>query len=108
MTATPHKRINVANPTSNMSNFAKSLPIEIANSPLTNGRSYLALESDEDVSIGCVCFLHYYSINYCFRNLHQELDNNVDIAASIKALAKSVHGEAVFGDLPRPRLRSQI
>lgn len=51
MTATPHKRINVANPTSDMSNFAKSLPIEIANSPLTNGRSYLALESDEDVSI---------------------------------------------------------
>lgn len=38
----------------------------------------------------------------------QELDNTVDIAASIKALAKSVHGEAVFGDLPRPRLRSQI
>ncbi|XP_075165306.1 proline-rich Akt substrate 40 kDa [Haematobia irritans] len=79
--ATPQRRANA----SNIANFAKSLPIEIANSPLANGRSYIALDSDED-----------------------ELDNNVDIAASIKALAKSVHGEAVFGDLPRPRLRSQI
>jgi len=34
--------------------------------------------------------------------------DNIDIAASIQALTKSVHGEAVFGDLPRPRLRSQI
>uniref|UniRef100_T1PB39 Uncharacterized protein n=1 Tax=Musca domestica TaxID=7370 RepID=T1PB39_MUSDO len=82
--ATPQRRNN-ANSATNMSNFAKSLPIEIANSPLTKGRSYLALDSEDD-----------------------ELDNTVDIAASIKALAKSVHGEAVFGDLPRPRLRSQI
>lgn len=42
------------------------------------------------------------------RYLLQVLDNTVDIAASIKALAKSVHGEAVFGDLPRPRLRSEF
>lgn len=34
--------------------------------------------------------------------------NNVDIAASIKALA-SVHGsDLIFGDLPRPRLGTQI
>ncbi|XP_017468369.1 PREDICTED: uncharacterized protein LOC108360542 isoform X2 [Rhagoletis zephyria] len=65
-------------------NFAKSLPIEIANSPMTAGRSYVNILEEDD------------------------LDNTVDIAASIKALAKSVHGEAVFGDLPRPRLRSQI
>ncbi|RZF33441.1 hypothetical protein LSTR_LSTR014448 [Laodelphax striatellus] len=32
----------------------------------------------------------------------------MDIAASIKALAKSVHGDTVFGDLPRPRFSSQI
>jgi hypothetical protein len=33
----------------------------------------------------------------------------MDIAASIKALAKSVHGDAnVFGDLPRPRFSTQI
>lgn len=39
----------------------------------------------------------------------QESDDNVDIAASIKALAKSVHGsDAIFGDLPRPRLSTQI
>lgn len=34
--------------------------------------------------------------------------DNLDIAASIKALAKSVHGETVFGDLPKPRFSSQI
>lgn len=33
----------------------------------------------------------------------QRLDANVDIAASISKLAKSVHGDAVFGELPRPR-----
>lgn len=33
----------------------------------------------------------------------------MDIAASIKALAKSVHGDSnVFGDLPRPRFSTQI
>ncbi|KAL1459071.1 hypothetical protein WDU94_011080 [Cyamophila willieti] len=31
-----------------------------------------------------------------------------DIAASIKALARSVHGDTPFGDLPRPRLGSHI
>lgn len=35
-------------------------------------------------------------------------EDSVDIAASIKALAKSVHGDAVFGDLPRPRFSTQI
>ncbi|XP_046686168.1 uncharacterized protein LOC124371852 isoform X1 [Homalodisca vitripennis] len=35
-------------------------------------------------------------------------EDPMDIAASIKALAKSVHGDAVFGDLPRPRFSSQI
>lgn len=43
-----------------------------------------------------------------FRTTDEDLetlpeDSNVDIAASIKALARSVHGEAIFGDLPRPR-----
>ncbi|XP_046395547.1 uncharacterized protein LOC124162890 isoform X2 [Ischnura elegans] len=33
----------------------------------------------------------------------------MDIAASIKALAKSLHGDAnVFGDLPRPRFSTQL
>ena len=31
-----------------------------------------------------------------------------NIQASIKALAKSVHGDTVFGDLPRPRFSTQI
>lgn len=32
-------------------------------------------------------------------------EDNVDIAASIKALARSVHGDTVFGDLPRPQIQ---
>ncbi|XP_014480476.1 PREDICTED: uncharacterized protein LOC106747449 isoform X2 [Dinoponera quadriceps] len=31
-----------------------------------------------------------------------------NIRASIKALAKSVHGDTIFGDLPRPRFSTQI
>lgn len=31
------------------------------------------------------------------------VERTMDIAASIKALAKSVHGDPVFGDLPKPR-----
>ncbi|XP_017772591.1 PREDICTED: uncharacterized protein LOC108559757 [Nicrophorus vespilloides] len=46
-------------------------------------------------------------------HLHDEPDDlrpeeSMDIAASIKALAKSVHGDTVFGDLPRPRCRTNI
>ncbi|XP_055854777.1 uncharacterized protein LOC129918325 [Episyrphus balteatus] len=66
----------------NMRDFARSLPIAIANSV---NEGTLITDSDDDI-----------------------LEDNVDIAASIKALAKSVHGDAVFGDLPRPRLKSQI
>lgn len=40
--------------------------------------------------------------------LHDKDDHPSDIAASIKALAKSVHGDTVFGDLPRPRFSTQI
>lgn len=35
----------------------------------------------------------------------QMAEDNVDIAASIKALARSVHGDTVFGDLPRPQVQ---
>ncbi|XP_060875019.1 uncharacterized protein LOC132948529 [Metopolophium dirhodum] len=38
----------------------------------------------------------------------RDTENKMDIAASIKALAKSVHGDRIFGELPRPRLGSQI
>uniref|UniRef100_A0A182MYJ2 Uncharacterized protein n=1 Tax=Anopheles dirus TaxID=7168 RepID=A0A182MYJ2_9DIPT len=44
-----------------------------------------------------------------FRSNEEDLDemveDTVDIAASIKAIAKSVHGEAVFGDLPRRQIQ---
>lgn len=37
------------------------------------------------------------------------LQDPMDIAASIKALAKSLHGDAnVFGDLPRPRFSTEL
>jgi len=43
------------------------------------------------------------------RNDERLPQDPLDIAASIKALAKSVHGDAdVFGDLPRPRFSTQI
>lgn len=58
MMATPQRRINI-NTAANMANYAKSLPIEIANSPLTSGRSYMPTQSEEDVSFyrkfECVC-----------------------------------------------------
>lgn len=38
-------------------------------------------------------------------DLDEVLEDTVDIAASIKAIAKSVHGEAVFGDLPRRQIQ---
>lgn len=42
------------------------------------------------------------------RNFDEEedpkpVDSNLDIAASMKAIAKSLHGDTVFGDLPKPR-----
>ncbi|XP_055390398.1 protein kinase 4 isoform X2 [Condylostylus longicornis] len=64
--------------------IAKSLPIKIANM----GGSTTKYDF-EDLDDGVV-------------------DDTVDIAASIKALAKSVHGNAVFGELPRPRFSTQI
>uniref|UniRef100_A0A182JUY3 Uncharacterized protein n=1 Tax=Anopheles christyi TaxID=43041 RepID=A0A182JUY3_9DIPT len=38
-------------------------------------------------------------------DLDEMVEDTVDIAASIKAIAKSVHGEAVFGDLPRRQIQ---
>ncbi|KAH8399002.1 hypothetical protein KR222_010839, partial [Zaprionus bogoriensis] len=73
-------------------NFARSLPVEIANSPMVERANHNHVNNNNNSSVAP----------------DDVLDNQVDIAASIKALAKSVHGEAVFGDLPRPRLRSQI
>lgn len=66
-------------------NMAKSLPISM---PIVDGSRSIDLEIDDD----------------------DKADDNVDIAASIKALAKSVHGDTVtvFGDLPRPRFSTQI
>lgn len=74
---TPHRRINAKN-TAQSANFAKSLPIEISNSPLTVGRNYMAtLESDEEV-IYFIYYIHtcvleymcvYILFDFIFRNL---------------------------------------
>lgn len=62
----------------------------------------------------------YFFIDWLIHNLYAsrfsffrdtqypDRQNNVDIAASIKALAQSVHGEAIFGDLPKPRFKTEI
>jgi PIN domain nuclease of toxin-antitoxin system len=51
-----------------------------------------------------------YEINHLHVVAFMQLPQDpLDIAASIKALAKSVHGDSdVFGDLPRPRFSTQI
>ncbi|XP_050306083.1 uncharacterized protein LOC126743153 [Anthonomus grandis grandis] len=38
---------------------------------------------------------------------HSE-NEQIDIAASIKALARSVHGDAIFGELPRPKFSTHF
>lgn len=63
--------------------IARSLPISIA--PVQDGRFNL---EDSDTELPD--------------------EKSVDIPASIKALARSVHGDTVFGDLPRPRFSKKI
>lgn len=64
-------------------NMARSLPISM---PINDASRGIDLDIDDE----------------------DKTEDNVDIAASIKALAKSVHGDTVFGDLPRPRFSTQI
>lgn len=47
-------------------------------------------------------------INSLFYFFLQRIKEPLDIAASIKALANSVHGDTIFGDLPPPRIGSRI
>ncbi|XP_008208814.1 lobe protein isoform X1 [Nasonia vitripennis] len=67
--------------------LAKSLPVTV---PTFNTFSQRLMQDDDDEQIS--------------RN---PIDPH-NIQASIKALAKSVHGDTVFGDLPRPRFSTQI
>lgn len=65
--------------------IAKSLPMNIP-VYISALRPHLNDDSDEDV----------------------QSEKSKDIAASIQALARSVNGDTVFGDLPRPRCRTNI
>ncbi|KAJ8667669.1 hypothetical protein QAD02_009332 [Eretmocerus hayati] len=82
------ERVNMARIQKNKhSVIAKSLPVTV---PAFHsfGRRPVRDEDDEEIS-----------------------ENPMDphnIQASIRALAKSVHGDTVFGDLPRPRFSTQI
>ncbi|KAK3917417.1 Proline-rich AKT1 substrate 1 [Frankliniella fusca] len=69
---------------SSISNLAKSLPVSVPIFPGARGHGNDFEEDDLSPR------------------------DPMDIAASIKALARSVHGDTVFGDLPRPRFSSQI
>lgn len=81
--------------------IAQSLPISI---PITQDQHSLNDEFDEVILFQ---FFSNYHLITCLLQ-YDDADDHVDIAASIKALAKSVHGEALFGDLPRPRFSTQI
>ncbi|XP_076249303.1 proline-rich Akt substrate 40 kDa [Calliopsis andreniformis] len=67
--------------------LAKSLPVSVPSFP-SYVRKTIQDEDDDQLS----------------RDPHDPHN----IRASIKALAKSVHGDTVFGDLPRPRFSTQI
>lgn len=60
-------------------------------------------------SIAKSCPISMPQVMTQFRASEEDYDemaeDNVDIAASIKALARSVHGDTVFGDLPRPQVQ---
>lgn len=63
------------------------------------------LDSDDEVKEKPFSSKTFFTKSIFF----QILDDNIDIAASIKALAKSVHGgDKVFGELPRPRFSYKI
>ncbi|XP_066592345.1 uncharacterized protein PRAS40 isoform X2 [Prorops nasuta] len=67
--------------------LAKSLPVSVPTFPLLVRRTIQDQDGDQ--------------------HPRDPLDPH-NIRASIKALAKSVHGDTVFGDLPRPRFSTQI
>ncbi|CAG9859421.1 unnamed protein product [Phyllotreta striolata] len=77
-------RIHASRPRSQKMSVAKSLPMNIPTFLSRNRNT-----SSEDLD-----------------DITQS--ENLDIAASIKALAKSVHGDAVFGELPPPRFSTQL
>ncbi|XP_014205687.1 uncharacterized protein LOC106637425 [Copidosoma floridanum] len=74
---------------SDYGNLARSLPVNVP--PFCNSYNGPDLHDDD----------------YGKEMPREPIDPNI-IQASIKALAKSVHGDAPFGDLPRPRFSTQI
>lgn len=81
-------------------NIAQSLPVSV---PTLSDRTSVEDDYDEVGYLERPIFGSYLIDFFKF-----QYTNADDIAASIKALAKSVHGDAVFGELPRPRFSTQI
>ncbi|CAG9764597.1 unnamed protein product [Ceutorhynchus assimilis] len=73
------------------SNIAKSCPVDI---PIFSAsfRSKNSRSEDDDGAV----------------DLSPKGNEQFDMAASIKALARSVHGDTIFGELPRPKFSTLI
>lgn len=74
--------------------------------PITRVRpSLAALNIARSAPISMPQFLHHAMQQH--ENHHDKAvaDQQLDIASSIKFLAKSIHADPIFGDLPRPALR---
>ncbi|XP_077293571.1 proline-rich Akt substrate 40 kDa [Arctopsyche grandis] len=71
---------------------------------LSNQQYKMSIAKSLPVNVPVFGQFHEHSQELTNQNLEEQPQN---IAASIKALARSVHGD-VFGDLPRPRFSTQI
>ncbi|KAL1505867.1 hypothetical protein ABEB36_005325 [Hypothenemus hampei] len=87
ISATHSRAIIQGRSSSSSVNIAKSCPVDIpAFSQVVRGKN-MGSKIEDDLS---------------------PREGDLDIAASIKALAQSVHGDRIFGDLPRPKFSTQI
>lgn len=98
--------------------FARSLPIRVPSDFNPSFRLFDDRVEDNKSKpnykqkVSCVSFSAFifttsFYLNINFRTL-QRRESPHDIAASIQALANSLHGDAIFGDLPRRKAGFRI